>query len=129
MTPIRIRRQRARGYDMQAESRAANGLPCIFVGRPTKIGNPFKLETFGRDLSLELYRNTIHGIWHPGVLNGQSKELRDLAHAAFEEFTDRFDVLAIDAIRDELRGYNLSCFCCLAHGCHADDLLIIVNEP
>jgi hypothetical protein len=30
-----------------AESLAANGLPCIFVGRPTDFGNPYKLELFG----------------------------------------------------------------------------------
>ena len=126
--PIRIRRLRARGYDMQEESRTANGLPCIFVGRPTNFGNPFKLETFGREVSLELYRNNIHGIWHQAPLNGRSKELRDMALAAHMEFIDRFDVLPIITVRDELRGYNLSCYCCLVHECHADDLLAIANR-
>jgi hypothetical protein len=127
MKPVRLRRSRVGGYNMQAESLAINGLPCVFVGRPTKFGNPFKIETFGLQVSLDLYRNTVHGIWAPALLSGHSQELRDLAHSAYMEFTDRFDVLATDAILDELRGKNLSCFCCLSHGCHADCLLEIAN--
>jgi Domain of unknown function (DUF4326) len=126
MKPIRIRRERRAGYNMQRESLAINGRPCIFVGRPTKFGNPFKLEIFGRDLALELYRNAIHGIWHPGALFHQHK-LREQAHAAHVEFGKRFDGSPLDAVRDELRGYNLACYCCLAHECHADDLLLIAN--
>jgi Domain of unknown function (DUF4326) len=126
MNPIRIRRQRARGYNMQRESLAANGLPCIFVGRPTKLGNPYKLEIFGRDLSLELYRSSIHGIGHPGALYHHHK-LRDQAHTEHLEFLKRFDGSPLNTIRDELKGYNLSCYCCLAHECHADDLLEIAN--
>lgn len=38
-TPVRIQRRRTRGYDMQAESRAINGLPAVYVGRPTVFGN------------------------------------------------------------------------------------------
>lgn len=127
--PIRIRRQRARGYDMQADSRAANGLPCVFVGRPTKFGNPYKLEDFGREVSLELYRNSIHGIWHPSDIYPRSRRLREMAQAAHKEFISHFEGMPILTIRDELRGCNLSCYCSLADECHADDLLSISNEP
>lgn len=39
--PVRIQRTRAKDFDMQLASRAVNGLECIYVGRPTKFGNPF----------------------------------------------------------------------------------------
>jgi len=48
--PVRIQRKRTAGYNMQAVSMAPNGLPCIFVGRPTHFGNPYKLEFFGLQL-------------------------------------------------------------------------------
>ena len=41
MKPVRIQRKRTKGFDMQAESRAVNGLECVYVGRPTQWGNPF----------------------------------------------------------------------------------------
>ena len=110
VTSVRLQRRRVGGYDMQAESLAINGLPCIFVGRPTKFRSPFKLETFGLDLSLKLYCNAIHDLWEPLLLHGRSKDLFDIAHAGHQEFTHRFNVYAVDAIRDELSGNNLSCF-------------------
>jgi Domain of unknown function (DUF4326) len=115
---------------MQVQSLAINGLPCIFVGRPTRFGNPFRLETFGLDLSLKLYCNAIHDLWEPLLLHGRSKELFEIADAGHQEFTGRFDVHAVDAIRDELSGNNLSCFCSLSHACHADVLLeLITRDP
>ena len=68
--PVRIQRKRTAGYDMQAVSMATNGLPCIFVGRPTQFGNPYKLELFGLDLSLRLYLKTVHApVRRPTLLN------------------------------------------------------------
>ena len=39
--PIRLQLSRAKGFDLQALSRAANGLTAVNVGRPSKWGNPF----------------------------------------------------------------------------------------
>lgn len=39
--PIRIQRKRAKGFNLQAASIAANGLACVSVTRPSKWGNPF----------------------------------------------------------------------------------------
>jgi hypothetical protein len=40
MKPVRIQRKRTAGYNMQAVSRAVNGLDCISVTRPGRWGNP-----------------------------------------------------------------------------------------
>lgn len=39
--PVRLQRKRAKGFDLQAVSRAANGLPGRAVTRPGDFGNPF----------------------------------------------------------------------------------------
>ncbi len=38
--PVRIQRKRVKGYRMQEVSLALNGLPAVYVGRPTVFGNP-----------------------------------------------------------------------------------------
>lgn len=52
--PVRIRRRRAKGYEMQAVSRATNGLDCISITRPGRWGNPYDVKVFGRELSMAL---------------------------------------------------------------------------
>lgn len=37
--PVRVRRSRKAGFRLQDAS--PNGLPVVYVGRPTKWGNPF----------------------------------------------------------------------------------------
>jgi hypothetical protein len=39
--PVRLRLSRAKGFDLQATSRALNGLPAKSVARPGPWGNPF----------------------------------------------------------------------------------------
>ena len=41
--PVRIQRKRTKGFDLQAASRAVNGLDCVYVGRPSAFGNPYTL--------------------------------------------------------------------------------------
>lgn len=49
--PVRVQRKRTKGFNLQAAS--PNGLPVVYVGRPTMYGNQF-----GRtDISLWLYEN------------------------------------------------------------------------
>ena len=74
---------------MQAESRSINGLPCMSVTRPGRWGNPYNVRIFGRELSLELFRNTIRGVWNPSVMNGKTVELYDLAYKAHNRFLKR----------------------------------------
>lgn len=122
MTPKRLQRKRHRGYRMP---------PCVYVGRGSKYGNPFRVvERFG-------------GIWIViDTLDWDAPE---------PEFASRDDAQAhavarfIDYMRthflplDDLRGHDLACWCrlCDVHKdgkpmgvecpdcapCHADVLL------
>jgi hypothetical protein len=42
--PQRIQVSRKAGFDLQAASRALNGLPAKLVTRPGKWGNPFSID-------------------------------------------------------------------------------------
>ena len=97
--PVRIQRKRTKGYDMQKVS--PNGLPVVYVGRPSDYGNPYK----------------------PGCsVRGETLYLTDECIIQFE-----LDLLELGkALREEylapLRGKNLSCWCKIGEPCHADVL-------
>ena len=80
--------------------------PSVYVGRPTKWGNPYShlwsaypgtIHVNSRAEAVDLYRKWIFS--HPELL---------------------------EAARKELRGKNLTCWCA-PHQCHADILLVIAN--
>lgn len=48
MKPIRLQLSRRKGFDLQALSRATNGLAAVNVARPSRFGNPFTVENTGR---------------------------------------------------------------------------------
>jgi hypothetical protein len=78
---------------------------AIYVGRPTKWGNPYPL-TFSEDarrLAVERYRFWLSGGLRHGKLPPQPHELA------------------------ELRGKDLACWCPLSVSCHADVLLELAN--
>lgn len=88
--PMRIQRKRTKSWKMPPGA--------IYVGRPTKWGNPFSVGMYGRELAVRNYRKRIEG-------------LRQIA--------------AIDL--SQLRGKDLACWCPLNQSCHADVLLEIAN--
>lgn len=93
-TPKRIQRKRIRGWRMPPNA--------IYVGRPTKWGNPFRIGKDGSAADcVEFYRAAIKCA---ATLDGQAYN-----------------------IRAELRGKDLACFCPLDQPCHADVLLEIAN--
>lgn len=104
--PIRIQRTR------QSKMESPNKLPIIYVGRPTKWGNPFLLT--------------------PQSSISSSKERKDI----IKKYQDWiFGKLVIDKsppsikeIQDELGGKNLACWCRPGEACHADFLLKISNR-
>lgn len=89
-TPKRIQRKRTKGWRMPPNT--------VYVGRPTKWGNPFKVGVCG----------TVENCFD-----------------AFRITAPYFDVT--DDI-EELRGKNLACWCKLGEPCHADVLLELANE-
>ena len=96
-SPVRIQRKRTRGFNLQNAS--PNGLPVVYVGRPTKWGNPFDNK------------------W---MFNHWLKSGSTLC-------TDSRKNLILGSL-EELRGKNLACWCKEGDSCHADVLLELANE-
>ena len=76
----------------------------IFVGRPSRWGNPLKIdENCDRASAIAAFR-----VWllDPNRTEGPS----------------------LEEIRRDLRGHHLACWCPLDLLCHADVLLVIANQ-
>lgn len=106
--PDRIQRQRKKGWKMPPNT--------VYVGRPTKWGNPWDWPTIPCNCRSvgECTHNTFR---------------RDTATECVEEYRQwivngkrRINML------DELRGKNLSCWCSPGLPCHADVLLELANR-
>ena len=104
--PKRIQRKRTKGWRMPKGA--------VYVGRPTKWGNPF---IPGRDNPF-LPGRKVENLRHAFLLYR--------AHAPL-------NAKLMEAARNELRGKDLACWCPIemyssdGH-CHADVLLEIANE-
>ena len=92
--PRRIQRQRTRGWRMPPNT--------VYVGRPSKWGDPYEDSSDSRRGALEAY------CWWLLVT--------PLGHRLLDE------------ARRELRGKNLACWCPLDVECHADVLLAWAND-
>lgn len=131
--PVRLRLSRKRGFDLQALSRATNGLDAVKVTRPSIFGNPFSVlphqkpgKQFGRCVmaGAQAFGGTIAV---PTVED---------AVACFRELM-RLPGDRPDVVRERLttlRGKNLACWCALPEPgkpdiCHAAVLLEIANKP
>lgn len=98
--PHRVQRKRERGWKMPPNT--------VYVGRPTRWGNPFKVDSYMTPMcTLTQYRLWLAG--KKGTGGGGLRRLAVLSHVA------------------ELRGKNLACWCPLDQPCHADVLLEIAN--
>ena len=86
----RIQRKRTKGWRMPPNT--------VYVGRPSKWGNPFPVAKYGRDLALFNFRQRMKNL------------------------------VLIGADFSELRGKDLACWCPLGQPCHADVLLEIANS-
>jgi len=93
--PIRVQRQRTKGWRMPENT--------VYVGRPTKWGNPYHVELVG----------------------GNREHVCVLFWRYLKETPIGSD-LAAEAKR-QLRGKDLACWCPLDQPCHADVLLEIAN--
>lgn len=113
---------------------------AIYVGRPSKWGNPIRMEDWqGAMQSLMIFgcRGDKRGLAEATVkafrllLNPDWRPVKNDARNAFqkEAYTLRCSHVApmIDAIRTELKGKDLVCWCALDMPCHADVLLEIAN--
>lgn len=129
--PERIQRKRAKGWKMPEGA--------VYVGRPTKWGNPFSWNGYRK--------------YPPSqYLDGTPREAEDMQRIPdaerrrwsvidFEDMLRRAPTgdtgtgwgrpgeTAYDTIRRELAGKDLACWCPLDAPCHADVLLKIANQP
>ena len=115
MIPARIVLSRRGGFDLQATSRALNGLPAQSVARPGLWGNPFTIAEVMGETGLEKDAAQAeavarYGRWIAGELAGPKPPP------------------ARDTIRAELGGKNLACWCREGSPCHVDALLRLANE-
>ena len=105
MPPKRIRRKRTSGWKMPPNT--------VYVGRPSKWGNVFKVGEEEFDA-----------------------EGRVVTPKTAEECVELYEKLLVSNMRHhqsvvnqvlELRGKNLACWCPEGHACHADVLLKFAN--
>jgi hypothetical protein len=86
---------------MQVHNKRAGKTPAhtVYVGRPTKWGNPFSVERYGRAEAIEQYKR-----W---VIKPAPARLRQ-------------------EMREQLRGKDLECWCA-PEACHAHVIAFIAN--
>ena len=110
--PMRVQRLRKKGFKLQEASRS--GLPVVFVGRPTKWGNPFKVLF---EKGYWVVRDKAGNYW-----SRLYTEKEGAAERAVECYSGWIDgQIGLDL--KELKGKDLACFCSLSCDCHADVLL------
>lgn len=118
MKPQRIQLRRARGFNLQAISFAANGLAAVKVDRTTIWGNPYVVGTHG---------TTVHCVYLFTLLTAG---LFSLGHdfPAQDRFFKAFRREAQNGY-PSLRARNLACWCRVGTPCHGDVLLQAANQP
>ncbi|MHB1103106.1 MAG: DUF4326 domain-containing protein [Devosia sp.] len=116
--PQRILLSRKKGFDLQAASRALNGLPAKLISRPGKWGNPFTIEETtarhgldkdaAQSKAVALCEQWLRGTLDPALSPGPPPDPA--------------------LIRAELGGHNLACWCRPGSPCHGDVLIAMANE-
>lgn len=127
--PQRIQRQRSKGWMMPEGA--------VYVGRPTKWGNPFVVgaphpltgEVMTADTCVDLFRRGILAAchtWTGGDANLFSTA-NEALYDAWEAVAPHLAAVAIQIALDDLRGRDLACWCKPGEPCHADVLLELAN--
>jgi hypothetical protein len=84
----------------------------VYVGRPTRWGNPYVIGASYRD---------------PFIPSGEFVITRENCLELFEMYA-KGKLAAAPTWLDPLRGKDLSCWCRLSSPCHADVLLRLANN-
>jgi hypothetical protein len=118
MKPQRMQLSRHKGFNLQAASKALNGLPAKRVTRPGKWGNPFTIEETAQRYGLDhdaaqVKAVALCGQWLRGTLDKNLVPHAPPGHAE---------------IRAELKGLNLACWCRPGTPCHSEVLIEIANS-
>ena len=135
--PKRIQRQRAKGWRMPDGA--------IYVGRPSKWGNPyvalptadgfsvFRRVRLSSGEQLDVWIERVGIVTRAQAIAESVRMYRKWIEAwAEDEYGDEPDPIRF--VLDELRGHDLACWCSLDDGdgmaqpCHADVLLELANR-
>jgi hypothetical protein len=108
MKPTRIQRKRTRGWRMPEGA--------IYVGRPSRWGNPFEAASFGQRFAVDAFAVHI-----AAYFGWEDRAFRRAFHPWPVESRAFEDWIA------PLRGHDLACWCPLDAPCHADVLLELAN--
>ena len=95
---------------------------AIYVGRPTKWGNQWRVVSFqrgGYGVTFKNYKNRTGAVY-------------PLKQIALERIVELYEADVITSRLyeeiNELRGKDLACWCALDQPCHADVLLRLANS-
>ena len=124
MKPVRIQRQRIKGYKMPKNT--------IYVGRPTKWRNPFKVgkctNAWGKAfIAIQLGKTPdgIKKVYKSGVFD---KPVTLKQSIQWYRMWLKFQIEVKNLNVKDLRGKNLACWCKPGESCHADILLKLANK-
>lgn len=132
MQPVRLQLSRQKGFDLQALSRATNGLPAVKVTRPGLWGNPYPVEEARAHLDYVLKGRA------PADDPDEVAPIKDPAALSVHWFRGwitgtgtggRWYPPTSKMITETLGGKNLACWCKPGAPCHADVLLELANRP
>ncbi len=110
--PQRIQLSRRKGFNLQAASKALNGLDALKCARPSKWGNPFIVGAHGNHQQcVDMFRACMVAV---------IEKRRDvLVWPEIKRMASMVRVIA---------GKNLACFCPLDQPCHCDVLIELANR-
>lgn len=120
--PVRIQLSRTKGSRLPPNT--------VVVARPTRWGNPFAGERFGRERAIALYRAAVEGGWSPDTvadLDDRTALFVYESTMALQKRLGGIELLSFMVV--DLRGKNLACWCPLDQPCHGDVLLELANAP
>lgn len=121
--PQRIQLRRVKGWKMSPN--------CVKVSRPTRWGNPFKVEFINNEYVVTDGKVKIS---YPSKEEAHKGAVR-LYRAYLDNDGTQYGAIRDDGgaflkilAKEELRGKDLACFCPIGLACHADILLEISNN-
>ena len=117
--PRRIRLSRQRGW------RRPEG--AVVVARPSRWGNPFRVDRLGREVAVTLYRDMVFGSWSRSRLAHLTDEEYEVIDRDRQAWRRRLGGDPAELASAHLSGHDLACWCRIDQPCHADVLLELAN--
>jgi hypothetical protein len=98
---------------------------AVYVGRPSKWGNPFEVvKSAGRFLVFDSRLNDGYLSAHDDKADAHRQAVVDWI---LDLEKDPLRLVVAGAMATELRGHDLACWCPVGTPCHADVILDLVN--